>query len=525
MANSSTDTHNQRPTRIGLSYLDAALNFSPDGSLLASLDQRGNAKFWEVDSVPGNYDLDRITDNPYGGLAPIWPQPTSSGVVWRGEFPKREIELGTGVEEDERVDAIFDPAKDDWHSIAGPETWDRGIFLHRGPTGSQLRLKLENSEGKQREVTVRRVQFQNNTKYCSVAFAPDGESAVVSADLGATRLKLKSGAAKRFPEFGQSALFSPDGRLMAMANYCVVSIRDSETGKELHRLDTLGKRDFVSEFGFLGMLAFSPDGKYLAHISGSPSSGAKYADMIVWRTSDFTKIGDGPLFKKNCGLTAVAFSPDSSQMFVCDQKGCVEIWNTADWTKQDSIQTSHGYGTSIAISSDGTRLATASFSSNTISIWALETRKEIRKLRSPNVVSLAFAPNDRTLAAGCENHDVILWDVDSGKRLQTFSGHSDSPWGIAFSKDGQRMASLSLDGVLHIWDAASNDDIEQDPSTLRALLRLGNWRLEQERYAEAGTLFSKVIELNQKTQSLSADELAAVRRNLKTASESRAQRK
>jgi WD40 repeat protein len=307
--------------------------------------------------------------------------------------------------------------------------------------------------------------------------------------------------------------------LLAVADPFAVSIRDSETDEELYRLDTVAHRDFLTEISFGGTLAFSPDGKYLAHISGTELKEVGYADMIVWRTSDFTKIGDGPLFKTNCGLTAVAFSSDSSRMFVCDEKGVVEIWNTADWTKQDSIQTSHGPGTTIAISSDGTRLAAASNTTEAISIWDIEAGEEVRQLRTPKVFSLAFAPNDRTLAAGCENHDAILWDVESGKRLQTFIGHSDIPGSIAFSKDGHRLASVSLDGVLHIWDAATRNDIEHDPNTLQALLRLGNWRLEQERYAEAETLFSKVIELNHGTQHLTADELADVRRNLKNASD------
>lgn len=504
----------------GISYLDAALNFSPDGSLLTSMDSRGNAKLWEVDNVRGRYDLNPITDKLYG-YAGTFPQSTSSGIVWRiGEVPKPDIVLGAGVEEDERVDAIFDPAKGDWHSIAGPETWDRIGLLVRTPRGSQLRVRLENLKGDMHEVTFRIRPVPTGSMGSSVAFAPDGTSVAVSdRALGATRLNLKSGETRRSPVFGWSSEYSPDGRLLAITDSFAVSIRDSETDEEVYRLDTATQRNFLSEISYCGTLAFSPDGNFLAHFSGDRVMEFGYADMIVWRTSDFTKVGDGPLFKTNCALTSVAFSPDSSRMFVCDRKGVVEIWNTADWTKQDSIQTSQGPRNSIAISSDGTRLATASVGTETIRIWDLETRNEVGKLRSPKVVSLAFAPNDRTLAAGCENHEVILWDVESGKRLQTFTGHSDVPGSIAFSRDGQRLASLSLDGVLHIWDAATNDDIEQDPSTLQALLRLGNWRFEQERYAEAETLFSKVIELNQETQHLSTDELADVKRNLKTASD------
>jgi WD40 repeat protein len=47
---------------------------------------------------------------------------------------------------------------------------------------------------------------------------------------------------------------------------------------------------------------------------------------------------------------------------------------------------------------------------------------------------------------------VKLWDAQTGKVLRTFQGTS---WGVAFSPDGKRLASVAWDdqrGELKVWD-------------------------------------------------------------------------
>ncbi|MFM6754395.1 MAG: WD40 repeat domain-containing protein, partial [Dolichospermum sp.] len=39
----------------------------------------------------------------------------------------------------------------------------------------------------------------------------------------------------------------------------------------------------------------------------------------------------------------------------------------------------------------------------------------------------------------------------TGELLQTLTGHSDSVWSLAYSPDGQTLASGSLDNTIKIW--------------------------------------------------------------------------
>ena len=69
--------------------------------------------------------------------------------------------------------------------------------------------------------------------------------------------------------------------------------------------------------------------------------------------------------------------------------------------------------------------------------------------------SVAFTPDGTVLAsAGGNNEDfaIRLWDVASGQSIFKLDGHTGIVWGLAFSPDGQMLASVSSDATAKIWD-------------------------------------------------------------------------
>ncbi|CAM1503379.1 Fc.00g081550.m01.CDS01 [Cosmosporella sp. VM-42] len=71
------------------------------------------------------------------------------------------------------------------------------------------------------------------------------------------------------------------------------------------------------------------------------------------------------------------------------------------------------------------------------------------------VNSVAFSADGQRLASGSDDHTIKVWDAATGACLQTLEGHSSSVNSVAFSADGQRLASGSYDRTTKVWDAAT----------------------------------------------------------------------
>ncbi|NER80672.1 MAG: hypothetical protein F6K42_14095, partial [Leptolyngbya sp. SIO1D8] len=72
-----------------------------------------------------------------------------------------------------------------------------------------------------------------------------------------------------------------------------------------------------------------------------------------------------------------------------------------------------------------------------------------------SIISLAFSPDGEQLATGDMDGKTRLWQVSDGQPLLTFRRHREGIWAIAWSPDGQRFATGSEDHSVQIWDVHS----------------------------------------------------------------------
>ena len=105
---------------------------------------------------------------------------------------------------------------------------------------------------------------------------------------------------------------------------------------------------------------------------------------------------------------------------------------------------------------DGRTLASGS-EDKTIRLWDVASGKKLPTLtgHTGGVASVAFSPDSRTLASGSWDKTIKPWNVASGSVLRTLTGDLDTVGPVAFSPDGRTLATGSGDETIRLWDVAS----------------------------------------------------------------------
>jgi hypothetical protein len=111
---------------------------------------------------------------------------------------------------------------------------------------------------------------------------------------------------------------------------------------------------------------------------------------------------------------------------------------------------------SVALSGNGKRVLTGS-QDNTAILWDVETGKPLQTFKghADKVYAVALSGDSKRVLTGSDDKTAILWDSASGKALQTFKGHTGAIWSVALSRDGQRVLTGSTDKTAILWDAGT----------------------------------------------------------------------
>jgi WD40 repeat protein/tRNA A-37 threonylcarbamoyl transferase component Bud32 len=108
---------------------------------------------------------------------------------------------------------------------------------------------------------------------------------------------------------------------------------------------------------------------------------------------------------------------------------------------------------SVALSPDGTRLASAHLGPN-VRLWSVADARQIAAFDSgtPQVYAVAWSPDGATIAAGARM-GVLLLDSGTGAVEQRLSG-SLADYTLAWEPSGERIAAAGMDRIVRTWRAS-----------------------------------------------------------------------
>lgn len=105
--------------------------------------------------------------------------------------------------------------------------------------------------------------------------------------------------------------------------------------------------------------------------------------------------------------------------------------------------------TAVAIKPDGSQILTGG--ANTVTLWDDQgTALKTLQGHQGSITALAFSADGELIASGSADQTIKLWKTD-GTLVNTLKGHKGAVTSLAFSSDGKTFASGSGDKTVRLW--------------------------------------------------------------------------
>lgn len=244
-----------------------------------------------------------------------------------------------------------------------------------------------------------------------------------------------------------SATVSPDLKTVLMAsvdgkaNLCC-----TETGRVLQA--------FAGHEGNLASVGLNSDGKL--SLIGSDD----YQTVRLWNREVIEEIHT---FIHHRAVTAVAFCPDEASLLTGFAEGMIHLWD------KETLQVlqmfiSDGPVYKVLCSANGKYIADLSSpigGDGKAHVWDRATGRVLIEFGNEGGIdAVAFSPDSKSVLTGSLDGEVHLWNIETGKMVQTFKAHSKEVFALSFNSDGAYVFAGSVNGTITIWETATGREVK-----------------------------------------------------------------
>jgi WD40 repeat protein len=214
--------------------------------------------------------------------------------------------------------------------------------------------------------------------------------------------------------------------------------------------------------GRLHKATFSPDGRRLA-IRGATST------LGLWDATDgrlIAMLGD-----QDSRFEACLFSPDGARLAAVRSMGirwqevCLHEAGDGRHLSTVTVQRRQGLTDSLlAFSPRGDRLVTNG-RDHELQVWDVVRGVRLDSLprQSGIATAISCSPDDRQIAAGFTDGNIRLWNAATSAAERELMGHDGAITSLAFHPDGQTLASGAQDGTVRIWSRTAAEPLATLP--------------------------------------------------------------
>ncbi|MEM8534330.1 MAG: WD40 repeat domain-containing protein, partial [Chloroflexota bacterium] len=258
--------------------------------------------------------------------------------------------------------------------------------------------------------------------------------------------------------------FSSDGQLLVSAGV------DSTIKMWRLRDGHMLRNDPAHEGDWIQQVLFNPNNELLASISNAEPANdttsfsfERSTQVALWRVEDGTLLrwfetpdpeSGEPFseyqFQLPNTVRYIAFSPDGRLLAGGQMDGSIAVWRVVDGVLLHNLDTQDAPINSLAFSPDNQTLVSGG--DNRIQMWDVENGDLLQDVSVDTLIEyIVFSP-DTTLFAALKDTTIYVGQTDSGSIITALEGHRWPLTSLAFSPDNHTLASGSTDMTVRLWD-------------------------------------------------------------------------